>query len=324
MSTFLTSKIFKGLFTQFCYVQRQQMVSMFLLKNHPKPLKDPTIGCQTGIFQVNWDDVDDSESKLCHGHFRRAISGIHAMTHKPCVELLEVFITPPKFHMELKMMVWKMIFLFQGCILRFHVRLHRVKCFKESPPPKKWQIWIVLLTPSSGPRINIPLTWQRRCSWRKLKGNRSGYLDMLWRGGKGATTKNTPGGYNSKTQQLEAACHASSKRDVTFLLRHVHPILELPLVRFLGFKYSSLRVDVIVSCLDILFSAVFDCSLNRTTQPFRSPELSRLHIRARKQKWRTAGHVLWRWSSWTKIATLGDGNPYLKLLRTRIFQVFRF
>ena len=220
-------------------------------------------------------------------------------------------------------MVWKMIFLFQGCILRFHVRLHRVKCFKESPPPKKWQIWIVLLTPSSGPRINIPLTWQRRCSWRKLKGNRSGYLDMLWRGGKGATTKNTPGGYNSKTQQLEAACHASSKRDVTFLLRHVHPILELPLVRFLGFKYSSFRVDVIVSCLDILFSAVFDCSLNRTTQPFRSPELSRLHIRARKQKWRTAGHVLWRWSSWTKIATLGDGNPYLKLLRTRIFQVFQ-
>ena len=32
--------------------------------------------------------------------YAMAISGIHAMTHKPCVELLEVFITPPKFNME--------------------------------------------------------------------------------------------------------------------------------------------------------------------------------------------------------------------------------
>ena len=33
-------------------------------------------------------------------------------------------ITPPKiYESNLKMMVWKMIFPFQGCILRFHVNL---------------------------------------------------------------------------------------------------------------------------------------------------------------------------------------------------------
>ena len=49
--------------------------------------------------------------------------GIHSL-HESDVWLTAKWYTPRKIDsLNLKMMVWKMIFLFQGCILRFHVNL---------------------------------------------------------------------------------------------------------------------------------------------------------------------------------------------------------
>ena len=61
--------------------------------------------------------------------------------------LNHVQITPPKFSIEPEMMVWKMSFLFQGCILRFPVKLQGCNCNfltyraeRKGIPPLKEQV----------------------------------------------------------------------------------------------------------------------------------------------------------------------------------------
>ena len=47
----------------------------------------------------------------------------HTCTEREKDNPKKALFTPPKINIDLEMMVWKMIFLFQECILRFHVNL---------------------------------------------------------------------------------------------------------------------------------------------------------------------------------------------------------
>ena len=72
-------------------------------------------------------------------HHQKELKNIESPKHVPNTLVSKAVsplpVTPPKIK-NLKMMVWKMFLLFQGCILRFHVNLARcTSCFNPSPIP---------------------------------------------------------------------------------------------------------------------------------------------------------------------------------------------